>query len=171
MLGVYTWYDNSDTAQGVESPSVGSHNTFEARSRVPSSIRISDYCTIGAACTAFPSASFSQIPKANPSRDISEPASAPDSDASMLSVSSPAQPPPENDSQSQSELLPSHTVIYGASSERRIWSGNGKGQATALYAKHLEYLREVRLSPICPRGTGWPTNEPLPIRCFQNMPD
>jgi dynactin 6 len=160
-------------SKGVESPSVGSCNTFEARCRVPSTIRISDCCTIGAGCTASPSAFFSQNsqslePDAN--CDTSE-LGPPDSDPSSLSVSSPAQRLSGTNSQPQSELLPSHSVIFGSSSERRIWSGNGKGQATALYAKHLEYLREVwsdvfqYLLHLAIRLTV----AQLPIRCFQNM--
>ncbi|KAL7008044.1 hypothetical protein EMMF5_002226 [Cystobasidiomycetes sp. EMM_F5] len=39
--------------------------------------------------------------------------------------------------------IPAYTVVYGANSERRIWSGEGVGQQVALYHKHLAYLTEL----------------------------
>lgn len=38
--------------------------------------------------------------------------------------------------------LPERTVVYGAASEHRTWSGEGIGQQLALHAKHLVYLRD-----------------------------
>lgn len=41
------------------------------------------------------------------------------------------------------ELLPPQTMVYGAQSQRRHWSGEGKDQAMQLHDKHLTALREV----------------------------
>ncbi|KIJ38913.1 hypothetical protein M422DRAFT_32978 [Sphaerobolus stellatus SS14] len=45
----------------------------------------------------------------------------------------------------EDEVLEDFTVIYGPSSERRIWSGRGKVQEMDLRRKHGEYLREMLL--------------------------
>lgn len=39
---------------GIESPSIGSHNTFSPRSRTSSSISIGSHCQIGAGCILLP---------------------------------------------------------------------------------------------------------------------
>lgn len=41
------------------------------------------------------------------------------------------------------ETLPDRTVVFGADSRRRIWSGEGAGQARALHVKHVNFLREM----------------------------
>lgn len=102
---------------GVEAAAIGSHCTFEPKSRVPASIALSDSCTVGAGCTLLPSASLADF-------DVDEHAG--DTVASEI------------------ETLPERTVVYGAECARRLWSGEGGGQARALHAKHLAYLREVR---------------------------
>lgn len=42
---------------GVESPSIGSYNTFEAKSKVPSTVTVSDYCTVSVGVTVLTEAS------------------------------------------------------------------------------------------------------------------
>ncbi|GJJ14867.1 hypothetical protein Clacol_009136 [Clathrus columnatus] len=43
----------------------------------------------------------------------------------------------------QDETFEDFTVVYGASSEYRLWSGRGKVQEMDLRRKHAEYLREM----------------------------
>jgi len=98
----------------IEAASVGSHNTFEAKSCVLSSVAISDWCQIGAGCIATPLTTFSKNDTESDTDDLSS-----------------------------IETLPSRTVVFGADCTRRVWSGEGLRQATALHAKHLDYLREM----------------------------
>lgn len=95
----------------IEAATVGSHNTFECRSRVTDSVIIQDFTTIGAGCIAQPPPDW--IPATVDQGDEQDPA----------------------------YTFPSQTVIYGDQSIARIWSGNGVRQADALYAKHQEHLR------------------------------
>lgn len=41
------------------------------------------------------------------------------------------------------ERLPDRTVVFGADSRRRIWSGEGIGQQKAFHAKHVACLHEM----------------------------
>ena len=50
---------------------------------------------------------------------------------------------PHPDIVAQKEHLEDYTVVYGADNDRRIWSGEGKGQQVALMHKHLAYLTEM----------------------------
>jgi len=110
--------------KGVECPSIGSYNTFEPKSRVTANISISDWTTIGAGCIVQPTPSFKTASTAV--------ADEPSEDSTNHSTLSEA-----------SETLPSRTVVFGAESRRRIWSGESKLQAQALHAKHIDTLREV----------------------------
>jgi dynactin-6 len=43
----------------------------------------------------------------------------------------------------EDQIVDDYTVIYGLSTERRVWSGRGKLQEADLRRKHVEYLREM----------------------------
>ena len=43
----------------------------------------------------------------------------------------------------EDQVLDDYTVIYGLSTEHRVWSGRGKLQEADLRRKHVEYLREM----------------------------
>ena len=95
---------------------------------MPASVRVGNWSRIGAACTVVPAADFD---------------AATDDDG--------------HDVQRVLETLPDRTVIFGAGNRRRLWSGEGAGQAHALYVcdarahaltarrhvKHITYLREM----------------------------
>ncbi|GAA5843616.1 hypothetical protein JCM11251_007132 [Rhodosporidiobolus azoricus] len=140
----------------VECPSIGSHNTFGIRSRVSPHVAVGSYCTIGAGCTVLPSP-FASTPSSSssaPPEAADAPASdALDPDVSMAAPSSdsptpatspppssaPTPPPPSNGV----DALPDHTHVFGSENRRRKASGEGMGQAKALFVKHHEYLRET----------------------------
>ncbi|CAD6910979.1 unnamed protein product [Tilletia controversa] len=121
----------------IESPRIGSFNTFEARSRTAQIVSVGSYCTIGAGCFLTSSATaglssedavaVAEVPESAGSAD-----SAPGSPLTTGAASSAAV-----------EVLEDMTVVYGAEAKRRTWSGNGMKQAQALHAKHLEYLRDT----------------------------
>jgi len=100
FLAFFSLFDSIETIifTGLESPSVGNFNTISTRARVHHTVRISDYCVIGAGCLLVPT---------------------------------------------EDEVLEDYTVIYGPSSEKRVWSGRGKVQEADLRRKHAEYLREM----------------------------
>lgn len=100
----------------IEAAIIGSHNTFECRSRVNDSVIIQDFTTVGAGCIAQPP---------------------PDWIPATVDQENEQNPP----SKHPAYIFPSQTVIYGDQSIARIWSGNGVRQADALYAKHQEHLR------------------------------
>ncbi|UZJ52623.1 hypothetical protein CBS101457_001943 [Exobasidium rhododendri] len=100
----------------VESPRVGSHNTFEPRSRSLESVAIQNFTTVGAGCVAQPPATW------------------------YLMCHEKERILPE--SEESHYTFPSRTVIFGQVSQARSWSGNGVRQADALHMKHLDYLRE-----------------------------
>lgn len=128
-------------SKGVEAPSIGSQNVFEAKCRVPHTIRISNNCTVGAGCTLVPDYQGPLDP--NPNSESTEPSStAEDQDPSRPSEKATSQTSVSM-SADEIETLPDRTVVFGAEAKRRIWSGEGSGQARALHAKHLEYLRET----------------------------
>ncbi|KAK4698352.1 dynactin 6, partial [Phenoliferia sp. Uapishka_3] len=127
----------------VEAISIGSNNTFGARSRVAHTVRISSFCNIGAGCSVlpspFPSAFFetpSSIPPP-PSESELESSDAMEVSPSPTSLKTPAP------STGEQETLPDYTVVYGGENKRRIWTGEGQGQMKALHAKHLHYLSET----------------------------
>lgn len=98
----------------VESPRIGSHNTFACKSRTTEDVAIQDFTTVGAGCIAEPPLTWEQ-----PSVD-------PDS---------------EQGKDGHLYAFPSRSVIFGQQSQVRLWSGNGVKQADALHAKHLDHLR------------------------------
>lgn len=127
----------------IEAASVGSYNVFEMRSKVAQNVKIGSYSVIGAGCTVLP----------KPIRDDQldgifddddgleeELAAAEESgEAENGSLNKPAQKEDDN----VFEELPDQTIVYGADSKRRLWSGEGAQQQAALHAKHLEYLRDA----------------------------
>jgi dynactin-6 len=121
---------------GVEAPSIGSYNTFGPKSRVSPSVSITSYCTVGAGCDLIPSPFSSTTSSARTSHgEIDMISSIPSVTISATDESTP--PTPSN------ERLPEYTIVYGSESKRRLWSGEGAGQAKSLHVKHLEYLREI----------------------------
>ena len=52
----FSFFDLTEavTFTGLESPSVGNFNTISTRARVHHTVRISDYCVIGAGCLLVP---------------------------------------------------------------------------------------------------------------------
>lgn len=52
----FSFFDLTETIifTGLESPSVGNFNTISTRARVHHTVRISDYCVIGAGCLLVP---------------------------------------------------------------------------------------------------------------------
>ncbi|GAA5908304.1 hypothetical protein JCM6882_006796 [Rhodosporidiobolus microsporus] len=140
----------------VESPSIGSHNTFGIRSRVSPHVAVGSHCTIGAGCTVLPSPFLPTPPADEASAAPPDPPSsdAPESDVSMAAASSSPSPatsplpssaptPPPAPSADGVDTLPDHTHVFGSENRRRKASGEGTGQAKALFVKHWEYLRET----------------------------
>lgn len=99
----------------IEATTIGSHNTFECKSRVMDSVIIQDFTTVGAGCIA-------------------------QSPADWTFTNTDSEQGNEQNSHSKF-TFPSQTVIYGDQSIARIWSGNGVRQADALFAKHREHLK------------------------------
>ncbi|BGP15886.1 hypothetical protein JCM10213v2_003878 [Rhodosporidiobolus nylandii] len=131
----------------IESPSIGSHNTFGIKSRVSPHVAVGSNCVVGAGCVVlpspFPPASSPHASSATPSSASAggaEAADAPPSDVDMLSASSSPAPPP---APSAAETLPDYTHVFGSENRRRKASSEGTGQAKALFVKHHEYLRET----------------------------
>jgi dynactin-6 len=96
---------------------------------VHSTITIGSNCIIGPGCTVTP---------------LSVPTSAEwaSLDLDVLGDAQQAEQEQEEE-QEPKEHLEDYTVVYGANNERRIWSGEGKGQQIALMHKHLAYLTEM----------------------------
>lgn len=111
--------DSSYDSAGIESPSIGSHNTFEPKCRVLDSVAIDNFSTVGAGCIAQPPAQW------------------------ILERKTKALKQEETD-QAQYYTFPSRTVIFGQASQTRLWSGNGVRQEDALHVKHLDYLKESK---------------------------
>jgi dynactin-6 len=143
---------------GIEAPTIGSHNIFGIKSRVSPHVAVGSNCVVGAGCVVLPDPfkSFSPpTPAPTPpsqtpapptdSTAAEDPAHSPSSDVDMASPSpsaaSSAPPPPSQ--QPSHDLLPSSTHVFGSESRRRLASGEGQGQARALFVKHWEYLRET----------------------------
>lgn len=67
----------------------------------------------------------------------------PSSTAASPALGSRSPRSPQSSSPMMNEILPDYSVVFGSENRRRIWSGEGSGQARALHVKHLDYLREV----------------------------
>ncbi|KAK0545582.1 hypothetical protein OC846_004903 [Tilletia horrida] len=132
-----------EVACRIESPRIGSYNTFEARSRTAQTVSIGSYCTIGAGCFLTPSA-FAGLPDGDLQKAL---ANSENTSEFPVMSSEPAVPTDRASSPSTPitvvETLEDMTVVYGAEAKRRMWSGHGIKQAKALHAKHLEYLRDT----------------------------
>lgn len=150
---------------GIESPSIGSHNTFGIRCRTTANVSVGSYCTIGAGCVVLcspfgpPSLPFDHDPiptlhTSDHSQDRvfrveehtpNESGSATDVDMDVDPTEQKDEAPVESDGVKlqERETLPDFTVVYGIDNRRRLWSGEGQGQNKALHAKHLVYLTET----------------------------
>lgn len=127
----------------IEAASIGSYNVFEVRSKVAQNIRVGSYSVVGAGCTVLP----------KPMRDDQLAAlfdGDEELDEEQLLADDKGGPegkdPRARLSEAEEEVfeeLPDQTVVYGADSKRRLWSGEGAQQQAALHAKHLEYLRDA----------------------------
>ncbi|BGP39857.1 hypothetical protein JCM10450v2_003830 [Rhodotorula kratochvilovae] len=149
----------------IEAPSIGDWNTFGIRSRVSPLVEVGSYCTIGAGCVVLPSpfASGSPFAAPPPAQSTAETAT-PDVPASDTPMASPVptptgSPAPPGASSSQPSAAPSpapastraapndaladYTHVFGSENRRRKASGEGTGQAKALFVKHWEYLRDT----------------------------
>jgi dynactin-6 len=146
---------------GIEARQVGSYNTFEAKSKVTSSIIMGDYCTVGAACTLDADATASPEDLAAgfsystviPADGRKEQGIKPEvqeaipqvirEDTSTGNETAAEAANEDRFAIAGMESIPSYTVVYGRENARRKWSGEGKGQQTALVHKHLAYLTEM----------------------------
>ncbi|GAA5840644.1 hypothetical protein JCM5353_000259 [Sporobolomyces roseus] len=126
----------------IESPSIGSNNTFGIRSRVSPHLVVESNCTIGAGCIVLPSpfplpSLISTPPPLSQEEGGFDASNEEGSDSTML-------PPPSSSSESQSiETLVSNTHVFGSENRRRKGTAEGQGQSKALFVKHLDYLRET----------------------------
>ncbi|CBQ73727.1 related to Dynactin 6 [Sporisorium reilianum SRZ2] len=127
----------------IEAASIGSYNVFEVRSKVASNVAIGSYSVVGAGCTVLPkpisddqlAGIFDEDEDGN--QRESEAVEGEDAAAESGPISKTAR------EEQVFEQLPDQTVVYGADSRRRLWSGEGAQQQAALHAKHLEYLRDA----------------------------
>lgn len=109
----------SSFCTGVEARSIGSHNTFECKSRVLDSIAVPDFCTVGIGCTAQPPTEWLLV-DAGSEEEAAANEGTQDTDGVYT--------------------LPPRTIIFGQDTWRQ-WSGHGVKQADALHVKHLDHLR------------------------------
>lgn len=123
----------------IEAASIGSYNVFEVRSKVASNVAIGSYSVVGAGCVVLPKAigddqlaGIFDDGEEGEGDDQQEGRAA--EDGSIAKTARGAE---------VFEELPDQTVVYGAHSKRRLWSGEGAQQQAALHAKHLEYLRDA----------------------------
>lgn len=138
---------------GVESPIVGDHNIFGPRSRVAWTISVGSHCQIGPGCTVLPNpfgtafvGTSRGVVDGEDEREkgISDSGRLDQGDASGTRVEGSSDtPPPLPPTVERTESLPDYTVVFGSENRRRIWTGEGEVQASALHHKHLEYLGEA----------------------------
>ncbi|OAV95802.1 hypothetical protein PTTG_08293 [Puccinia triticina 1-1 BBBD Race 1] len=113
----------------VEAVSIGNRNVFEGKSRVSGEVMIGNDSVIGAGTVVVSEPSLSTFEAL---------------DRPPLELSSPEDPSPETTREKlEIRTLPDFSVIFGERSQLSSWSGEGKGQAMALHAKHLLYLAET----------------------------
>ncbi|BGP31817.1 hypothetical protein JCM10296v2_003592 [Rhodotorula toruloides] len=138
-----------ETGCRIESPSIGSHNTFGIRCRVTPMVEVGSDCVVGAGCIV----QACPFPSERPRTGAEEGGSvAPVSDELMAPPSSeePAQADPSASPAPSSatshplvDRLDDFTHVFGSENRRRKASGEGTGQSKALFLKHWEYLRDT----------------------------
>ena len=138
----------------IEAASVGSYNVFEVRSRVAHNVKVGSYSVIGAGCTVLPKA-IEEEQLAGIFDDDEDCEDTEKAEMEGYSIPEGAEPaesaetaesakrPARQQDAEVFEELPDQTVVFGADSKRRLWSGEGAQQQAALHAKHLEYLRDI----------------------------
>ncbi|EST04940.1 Bacterial transferase hexapeptide repeat [Kalmanozyma brasiliensis GHG001] len=123
----------------IEAASVGSYNVFEMRSKVAQNVKIGSYSVIGAGCTVLP-----KPIRDDQLADIFDDDEGLKEEAAVVEAEAGSgNRPAQREDDAVFEELPNQTVVYGADSKRRLWSGEGAQQQAALHAKHLEYLRDA----------------------------
>lgn len=131
----------------VEAASVGSYNVFEMRSRVAQNVKVGSYSVVGAGCMVLPKpVSDTQLQSLFDNDDEEEEAESIrklSTDGEGVENGAEEEKKGEQGEEQVFEELPDQTVVYGADSKRRLWSGQGAQQQAALHAKHLEYLRDA----------------------------
>ncbi|GAA5928220.1 uncharacterized protein JCM15063_003824 [Sporobolomyces koalae] len=101
----------------IESPTVGDHNSFGIRSRTSPHVTIGSHCSIGAGCIVLP----------NP-----------------FAATTTTSAATEDETDATVDKVADYTHVFGADNRQTIYdSGEGSVQERALFAKHLDYLRET----------------------------
>lgn len=127
----------------IEAPSIGSYNVFEMRSKVAQNVKIGSYSVVGAGCIVLPKPiADDQLETVFDDQDQQNYESTAVAGTALAQTGSMPESANERAEQIWDEL-PDQTVVYGADSRRRLWSGEGAQQQAALHAKHLEYLRDA----------------------------
>ncbi|GAA6022534.1 hypothetical protein JCM10207_006578 [Rhodosporidiobolus poonsookiae] len=146
----------------IEAPSIGDWNTFGIKCRVSPQVSVGSHCTIGAGCMILPSP-FPPSASSDPFKaalaqkeEPAPPPPPPDSDTAMESPAPSddnpplASPPPDTPSAAPSppstasgDKLDDYTHVFGSENRRRKASGEGEGQAKALFVKHHDFLRDM----------------------------
>ncbi|BGP24429.1 dynactin 6 [Rhodotorula toruloides] len=133
----------------IESPSIGSHNTFGIRCRVTPMVEVGSNCVVGAGCivqaSPFPPAQLQVGGRVDVTvAPASDEAMAPPSSEAPSQVDPPAPlADPSVASQPSVDRLGDFTHVFGLENRRRKASGEGTGQSKALFVKHWEYLRDT----------------------------
>ncbi|GAA6049635.1 hypothetical protein JCM3770_005046 [Rhodotorula araucariae] len=150
----------------IEAPSIGDWNTFGIRSRVSPFVEVGSHCAVGAGCIVLPSpfaagSPLAASPTAPHSLDtaarlevatsdtpMTSPAPTPTgspapTSASASQASAAPSPAPPSTRTAPNDTLADYTHVFGAENRRRKASGEGTGQAQALFVKHWEYLRDT----------------------------
>ncbi|BGO99510.1 Dynactin subunit 6 [Rhodotorula toruloides] len=140
-----------ETGCRIESPCIGSHNTFGIRCRVTPMVEVGSNCVVGAGCIVqacpFPpeqprtgADAEDRGPVAPASDELMPP---PSSEGPSQTDPSPSPAPSSATSQPPLDRLDDFTHVFGSENRRRKASGEGSGQSKALFVKHWEYLRDT----------------------------
>lgn len=134
--------------EGVESPSIGSNNTFGIRCRVTPMVEVGSNCVVGAACVVqaspFPPEQPRLAGKVTETVDsTSDESMAPPSSDEPSQTDAFSSPAPSAAQQPTLDRLEDFTHVFGSENRRRKASGEGTGQSKALFVKHWEYLRDT----------------------------
>ena len=144
--------DQGDKQAGVESPTIGSHNVFGIRSRVLPSVSVGSHCVLGAGCLvqadpfAAMGAETSHTLTSDPTGAVNAASESSDvpSNSAMKPESATSQPPATpSTAPPTSDSLADYMHVFGSENRQRKATGEGDGQAKALFAKHWEYLRDT----------------------------